>query len=116
MKVKNLYVADIRMIQHLRTVNRLGEHYTLTTKPMRRTIIYRNPKSDRVRDVLTRKKYEIGIPSYYYHGEEYVDYVYHYPIQKVLEDSGYDKPNITKRKLLRLINSDSSNLIQKLLK
>ena len=110
MKVRNIYVADIRMIQHVRVINRLGEHYVLATKPMRQTIIYRNPKRDRVRDILAMKKYEIGLPLERYHGEEYVVHLDHYPIHKVLEDNDYDKPNITKRKLLKLINSNDSNL------
>lgn len=109
MRVRNLYIADIRMIQHIRTVNRLGEHYTLVTKPVKQAIVYRDPKLDKVRDVLSRKKYELGLPLERYHGQEYVVHLDHYPIHKVLEDSGYDKLDITKRKLLKLINSSDSN-------
>ena len=115
MKVKNLYVANIRMIQKIRTVNRFGEHYIITTKPMRKTIVYRNPNRDIVRDVLSRKKYEIGITSYSYHGEEYVDYLSRYLIDEILKNNGYDKPNITKRKLLKLIDSDvKGRLLEKM--
>ena len=113
MKVKNLYVGDIKKTQYIRTVNRLGEHYTVATRQIGQAIVYKKENAQEAKDVMSRKKYSIGLPFKKYNGEDYIVHLDHYPIYKILKSSGYNKQNITKRKLLKLLDSENPDLKKK---
>ena len=118
MKVSNLYIGDIQVLLQikLKMVGYLRAKEVADTQVIGKTILYRKPGAKKVRDILSGKKYIVGVHSDFVTGKKFVNNLDNHQILKTLESNGYDKPNINKRKLLKLLDSDNTNLKGKLLK
>ena len=103
MKVRNLYIGEIRMITAIEHINISRTKYTSWLE--RKTLLERiKDNSNKVEDILYGGIYEIKNYSECEVSEEYATNLHQAPLISILD--GYNKENISKRKLLQLFKKN----------
>ena len=114
MKVKNLYIGSILLIKEEKdNYNNVDD----TEKPeyvcnLERISIFYKPRfiKNKVIDLLESETYSIGFPKHNPEiGSKYVDCLDSSHITKVLQKNNYIKSNISKKKLLKIMENDTKN-------
>ena len=103
MKVRNLYIGEIRIISEI-DYNYIDDTDTYKTKLSRKSILYKLDRKNKVRDIMYGGTYNIGFPGGNGEaGDEFASELKSGPIINLLQTNGYVRKNITKRKLLKIM-------------
>jgi len=115
MKISNLYIGDIGVVTRIKNVPLKGSfkqfngviifEATITHKIKRHTIFLKpNNKSNQVKDIIYGGKYKIKNPTDCKVGEEFVSNLDQLKLVSAIQETGYTKNGIAKRKLLKIVN------------
>lgn len=115
MKVSNLYIGDIGVITKIKEVPLDGSFKNLfgafifetsiTYRIKRHTILLKtSDKNEEVKDIIYGGKYKIKKAGDCEIGEEFVPSLEQLKLLSAIQETGYTRNNITKRKLLKIVN------------
>ena len=113
MKVKNLYIGSLLLIKEEQDdYSHVDDTVTKYRCTLQRISIFYKTKfrKNKVIDLLQKGTYNIGFPEYHpQDGVEYVGYLDSSHITTVLQRNNYIKSNISKKKLLKMMENDTKN-------
>ena len=103
MKVNNLYIGDIKIIDDIHRFGYFQEIDHYNTSKIRTTILERidKPSGVKYKDIIYGGKFEEGVPRFIHVGDEYVTNLSQEELMNKLE--GYKRKSISKLKLAKIL-------------